>query len=54
MIIGSHVSAAGGLHKGIERAVSVGCDCIQIVTKSLTLYFPAPCRDHPLRGTVHS
>ena len=34
MIFGSHVSVAGGLHKGIERAVNVGCDCIQIFTKN--------------------
>ena len=34
MILGSHVSAAGGLHTAIGRAVDVGCDCLQIFTKN--------------------
>jgi hypothetical protein len=34
MIIGSHVSIAGGLDKGVARAIEVGCDCIQIFTKN--------------------
>lgn len=34
MIVGSHVSAAGGLHKAVGRAIEVGCDCIQIFTKN--------------------
>ena len=34
MILGSHVSVAGGLDKGVQRAVDVGCDCIQIFTKN--------------------
>ncbi len=33
MILGSHVSAAGGLHQAVARAVAVGCDYIQIFTK---------------------
>lgn len=28
------MSVAGGLHTGIERAVVVGCDCLQIFTKN--------------------
>jgi deoxyribonuclease-4 len=34
MILGSHVSAAGGVHKAIGRAIDVGCDCLQIFTKN--------------------
>jgi deoxyribonuclease-4 len=34
MIVGSHVSAAGGLYKAVGRAIDVGCDCIQIFTKN--------------------
>ena len=33
-ILGSHVSVAGGLDKGVQRAIDVGCDCIQIFTKN--------------------
>ncbi|MGN6135981.1 MAG: deoxyribonuclease IV [Aureliella sp.] len=31
---GAHMSTAGGLHCGIERAVAAGCDCVQIFTKN--------------------
>lgn len=34
MIVGSHVSAAGGVFKAVQRALDVGCDCIQIFTKN--------------------
>lgn len=33
-ILGSHVSVAGGLDKGVGRAIEVGCDCIQVFTKN--------------------
>ncbi|TWU21024.1 Endonuclease 4 [Novipirellula galeiformis] len=33
-LFGSHVSVAGGLVKGVGRAVAVGCDVIQIFTKN--------------------
>lgn len=31
-LLGSHTSIAGGLHKAVERAHAVGCDCVQIFT----------------------
>ena len=34
MILGSHVSVAGGLAKGVARAEAVGCECIQVFTKN--------------------
>lgn len=33
-ILGAHMSIAGGYHKAIERAVAVGCECVQIFTKN--------------------
>ncbi len=32
--IGAHVSVEGGLHKGIERALAIGADCMQIFGSS--------------------
>ncbi len=32
--IGAHVSAAGGVHKAIDRAVAIGCDAVQLFTGS--------------------
>lgn len=34
MIIGAHVSVAGGLVKALDYAESVGCECMQIFAKS--------------------
>lgn len=31
-LLGSHTSIAGGLHKAVERAHAVGCDCLQMFT----------------------
>lgn len=34
MLFGAHMSIAGGVDKAIDRAVQVGCDAVQIFTKS--------------------
>jgi len=34
LLLGAHVSIAGGLYKAIERGQSIGCTTIQIFTKS--------------------
>lgn len=41
-ILGSHVSCAGGLEKGVERALEVGCDCLQIFTKNSNQWAAKP------------
>jgi deoxyribonuclease-4 len=45
MIVGSHVSAAGGVFKAVQRAVDVGCDCIQIFTKNNNQWAAKPLAD---------
>ncbi|MDO4584981.1 MAG: deoxyribonuclease IV [Planctomycetia bacterium] len=32
--LGVHESISGGLHKAVEAAAAVGCDCVQIFTKN--------------------
>ena len=44
-ILGSHVSAAGGAFKAVQRAVDVGCDCIQIFTKNNNQWAAKPLAD---------
>src|SRR5438046_602515 len=34
LLLGAHMSVAGGLHKAFERGESIGCTAIQIFTKS--------------------
>lgn len=33
-ILGAHMSISGGCHKAVARAAEVGCDCVQIFSKS--------------------
>jgi deoxyribonuclease-4 len=33
-ILGSHFSIVGGYYKAVESAHAVGCDCVQLFTKS--------------------
>ncbi len=34
VILGAHMSIAGGYYKAVERAAQVGCDCVQVFTKN--------------------
>lgn len=45
MILGSHVSCAGGIAKAIGRAVDVGCDCLQIFVSN-------PPRQWPVKRAI--
>ncbi len=40
MLIGAHVSTAGGLAKAIERGVERGCESIQIFNQSPRMWRP--------------
>ncbi len=40
MLIGAHVSTAGGLHNAVERGVERGCDAIQIFHQSPRAWRP--------------
>ncbi|MCP4888339.1 MAG: deoxyribonuclease IV [Rubripirellula sp.] len=44
-ILGSHVSAAGGLHRAVERANGVGCNCVQVFTKNNNQWRAKPLED---------
>jgi deoxyribonuclease-4 len=40
MLIGAHVSTAGGLHNAIERGTELGCESIQIFNQSPRMWRP--------------
>lgn len=48
MLLGAHMSIAGGVHKALERGKSVGCDIIQIFTKSSNQWKAKPLTDDDL------
>jgi deoxyribonuclease-4 len=45
MLIGAHVSPAGGLPKAIERGVERGCEAIQIFNQSPRMWRPTAYRE---------
>ncbi len=45
MLIGAHVSPAGGLPKAVERGVERGCRAIQIFNQSPRMWRPTTYRD---------
>ena len=45
MLIGAHVSTAGGLTKAVERGVDLGCDAIQIFNQSPRMWRPTSYSD---------
>lgn len=34
LILGAHLSIAGGYHRAVERAAKIGCDCLQLFTQN--------------------
>ncbi len=34
LILGAHLSIAGGYHRAVERAARLGCDCLQLFTQN--------------------
>ena len=50
MILGSHVSAAGGVHTAVQRAIDVGCDCVQIFTKNNNRWQAKPLAEKEVRA----
>ncbi len=49
MLLGAHMSIAGGVHKALERGNSIGCDIIQIFTKSSNQWKAKPLTDDDVR-----
>lgn len=45
MLIGAHVSTAGGLTKAVERGTELGCDAIQIFNQSPRMWRPTAYTD---------
>jgi deoxyribonuclease IV len=45
MLIGAHVSTAGGLDKAVERGVEIGCEAIQIFHQSPRMWRPTRYSD---------
>ncbi len=50
MLIGAHVSPAGGLPKAIERGVERGCRAIQIFNQSPRMWKPTAYRDEDFQA----
>lgn len=49
MLLGAHMSIAGGVHIALERGQSIGCDIVQIFTKSSNQWKAKPLSDEAVR-----
>jgi deoxyribonuclease IV len=54
MLIGAHVSPAGGLPKAIERGVERGCEAIQIFNQSPRMWRPTAYTDEDFAAFVEA
>jgi deoxyribonuclease IV len=60
ILLGAHMSIAGGVHRAIERARSIECSAMQIFVKNNMQWFARPLTrleikafvDHPQRGEL--
>jgi deoxyribonuclease-4 len=60
ILLGAHMSIAGGVHRAIERARSIGCSAMQIFVKNNMQWFARPFTPaeikaflaHPQRGEI--
>lgn len=52
MILGSHVSTQGGLFKAVQRAIDVGCDCLQIFSKNNNQWKAKPLGEQEISAWI--
>ncbi len=45
ILLGAHMSIAGGVHMAIERACSINCTAMQIFVKNNMQWFARPLSD---------
>lgn len=50
MLLGAHMSIAGGLDKAIERGSSIGCTAIQIFTKNSNQWRTVPLKEGEIKA----
>ena len=50
ILLGAHVSTAGGLPKAIERAVEIGATAIQVFTKQATRWAERACEEEEVKA----
>src|SRR5437660_10426830 len=50
LLLGAHMSIAGGVHTAIERGCSIKCTAIQMFVKNNMQWFARPLRRHEIRA----
>jgi len=53
-LLGAHQSIAGGLHRALERAQSLGCEAVQIFTRSARQWASRPLAEDDVRAFVEA
>lgn len=50
LLLGAHISTAGGFDKAVERAASINCTCFQIFTKSNRQWHAKPIQESEINA----
>src|SRR5512146_304344 len=45
LLLGSHTSVSGGIHKAFERAASIGATTMQVFVKNANQWYGKPCTE---------
>jgi deoxyribonuclease IV len=45
LLLGSHTSVSGGIHRAFERGASIGCTTMQVFVKNASQWYARPCTD---------
>jgi deoxyribonuclease IV len=53
VLLGAHMSIAGGMHSAIERACSIHCTAMQIFVKNNMQWFARPLTPEQIRGFLN-
>jgi len=49
LLLGAHMSIAGGVHKALQRAASISCEVVQIFTKNQLRWAAPPLQEEEIR-----
>jgi deoxyribonuclease IV len=50
LLLGAHMSIAGGVHAAVDRALSIGCTALQVFTKNSTQWNAKPLSDEDIES----
>jgi deoxyribonuclease-4 len=50
VLLGAHMSIAGGIHRAVDRALSIGCTALQVFTKNSNQWHAKPLSEEDIQS----